>query len=196
MLGWSCGAPGGHLGCTESQGMAEGKREYRQVAGEYPGGGENVGQAAPRRQGKERKRAAGTATHLHDVELGQQVAISQRELVAVEEAALGGSEVGLTGQLMLQGCAQVLIQLQQGLQQVPLQCCGAAAVCSQGCRQPPASTVPAPLSPGLGWRCLCPPTARHGTARRAPQLLTLILSRHWVLDEGGELVKDVVSSQP
>lgn len=151
-------APGAH----REPGDGRGKREYRQVAGEYPGGGENVGQAAPRRQGKERKRAAGTATHLHDVELGQQVAVSQRELVAVEEAALGGSEVGLTGQLMLQGCAQVLIQLQQGLQQVPLQRCGAAAVCSQGCRQPPASTVPAPLSPGLGWRCLCPRTARHG----------------------------------
>lgn len=143
VLGRSCGVPG-IWGAQRARGWHVGKGSCcRQVAGEYPREGESMGQAAPGRQGKERRCAVGTATHLHDVELGQQVAVSRRELVAVEEAALGGAEVGLSGQLMLQGCAQVLIQLQQSLQQVPLQRCGAAAVRSQSSRQPPAPALPA-----------------------------------------------------
>lgn len=60
---------------------------------------------------------------LNDVELGQQVAVSQCEVVSVKEAALGSPEVGVLGQLVLQRGAQVLIQLQQGPQQAPLQRC-------------------------------------------------------------------------
>lgn len=52
--------------------------------------------------------------YLNDVEFGQQVAVSQCEVVSVEEAALRGPEVGVPGQLMFQRGAQVLIQLQQG----------------------------------------------------------------------------------
>lgn len=38
-----------------------------------------------------------------------------------------------------------------------------------------------------------PSVAQH---RWPPHFLTLVLGRHWVLDEGGELVEDVISSQP
>lgn len=61
--------------------------------------------------------------YLNNVELGQQVTVSQCEVVSIEEAALGGPEVGVLGQLVLQRGAQVLIQLQQGSQQAPLQRC-------------------------------------------------------------------------
>lgn len=61
--------------------------------------------------------------YLNNVELWQQVAVSQCEVVSIKEMALGDPEVGVLGQLMLQRGTQVLIQLQQGPQQAPLQCC-------------------------------------------------------------------------
>lgn len=111
---------------------------------------------------------------LNNVELGQQVAVSQCEVVSIKETALGDPEAGVLGQLVLQRGTQVLIQLQQGPQQVPLQrcreggqvmvqpCCGHGA---PGLLWPPASPAPCPGStcqPLPTWlsppTCLCPPT--------------------------------------
>lgn len=110
--------------------------------------------------------------YLNNVELRQQVAVSQREVVSVKEMALGGPEVGVPGQLVLQRGAQVLIQLQQGPQQAPLQrcreggqvtvqpClrawgpCSAVASCqpSPGVQAAPVSLFP----PGSGWHLPLP----------------------------------------
>lgn len=61
--------------------------------------------------------------YLNNVELGQQVAVSQCEVVSIKKVALGDPELGVLGQLMLQRGAQVFIQFQQGPQQAPLQRC-------------------------------------------------------------------------
>lgn len=63
----------------------------------------------------------GSCTHVDDVELGQQAAVGQCELVPVQETPAGHGEAGVLGELILQGCAQVRVQFPQGLQQATLQ---------------------------------------------------------------------------
>lgn len=98
---------------------------------------------------------------LNNVELGQQVAVSQCEVVSIKESALGDPEAGVLGQLMLQRGTQVLIQLQQGAQHVPLQrcreggqvmvqpCCGhgAPALLWPPAAQPQVQVAPVSLFP-------------------------------------------------
>ncbi len=64
-------------------------------------------------------------THFDDVELGQQVAVGQSELLTVQEGAGGGSDIisAVLVDLVRQRRAQVVIQLLQGLQQTLLQIC-------------------------------------------------------------------------
>jgi len=97
------------------------------------------GQGEAGARGRARQQAA--RAHLHDVELGQQVAVGQGEPVAVEEAAAGGPELGVAGQLVRQRRAQVRVQLQQGPQQALPQRCGeGGSVRARG----PCQPVPAP----------------------------------------------------
>lgn len=114
-----------------------------------------------RAKGRAQRRDA--RAHLNDIEFGQQVAVGQRELVPVQESTVGGAELGLVGQLVGQGSAQVLVQLQQGPQEAPLQRCGGVAallirawapLCPQpcarsACPRPPAlpALAPAPALP-------------------------------------------------
>lgn len=59
--------------------------------------------------------------HVHDVQLGQQAAVGQRELIAVQKAAAGLAQLRLAPQLVLQGRAQVAVQLGEGAQQLLVQ---------------------------------------------------------------------------
>lgn len=58
------------------------------------------------------------AHRVHDVQLGQQAAVGQRELIAVQKAAAGLAQLRLAPQLVLQGRAQVAVQLGEGAQQL------------------------------------------------------------------------------
>lgn len=73
--------------------------------------GQGLGERAPRAP----RPASGT--HVHDVQLGQQAAVSQRELVAIQEAAARLAELRFPRQLVLQGRAQVAVQPGKGAQQ-------------------------------------------------------------------------------
>lgn len=61
--------------------------------------------------------------HLDNVQLRQQVAVRQRHLVSIQELALGDLDVvdAVVINLIGERRAQILIQLQQRLQQPPLQ---------------------------------------------------------------------------
>lgn len=60
-----------------------------------------------------------TEDYLHDVELRQQVAVSQSKLLAIQEGAGGGSDLisAILVDLVRKGGAEVVIQLLQSLQQ-------------------------------------------------------------------------------
>lgn len=55
------------------------------------------------------------------MQLGQQAAVGQRELIAVQKAAAGLAQLRLAPQLVLQGRAQVAVQLGEGAQQLLVQ---------------------------------------------------------------------------
>lgn len=60
-------------------------------------------------------------THVHDVQLRQEAAVCQGQLVTIKEPALGECKLGVPNQLILQGGHQVLVQLAQGFEEVLLQ---------------------------------------------------------------------------
>lgn len=65
------------------------------------------------------------AAHLHYVQLGQQVTVSEGHVVTVQEAAVGDLHVldAVVVDLVGQRRAEVLVQLLQRLQQAALQSC-------------------------------------------------------------------------
>lgn len=105
------------------------------------------------------------------MQLGQQAAVGQSELVTVQEAAARLAQLWLPSQLVLQGRAQVSVQPGEGAQQQLVQGWGGA----EGFGEDPV-------------RDAAPPTVAAAADR-----LTIILLGHRVLDERGELVKDVVA---
>lgn len=113
--------------------------------------------------------------HVYDMQLGQQAAVSQRELVPVQKAAAGLPQLRLLRQLMLQRRAQVAVQPGERAQQLLVQGWGRRALSGPG---PPRGAV------------------RTGCEVRPPppdSSLTVVLRRRGVLDERGELVEDVVA---